>query len=141
MLRHGMDIVKNAVNVVNPGQVPIIAADQPLYALCKQLQWNRPEHYGELHFVVMFGGFHTEQNVLKVLGNLLDSSGWTGALTQENIAFSGTVDSYLKVLHVTCTRHAHQVTAFSLYIPLHKSYTEYCGSQEEEGNPNSLEVV
>ena len=40
MVCHGMDIVKNAVNVVNSGQVPNIVADQPLYALCKQLQWN-----------------------------------------------------------------------------------------------------
>ncbi len=31
-----------------------------------------------------------------------------------NIASSGTADSYLKVSHVTRTRHAHQVTASSL---------------------------
>ncbi len=46
-------------------------------------------------------------NALKVLGDLLDSSGWTGALTQANIASSDIADSYLKVSHVTCTRHAH----------------------------------
>jgi hypothetical protein len=48
MLRHGMDIVKNAVDVLNPGcQVPVIAADQPLYALCRQIQWRWPGCYGE----------------------------------------------------------------------------------------------
>ncbi len=40
MLHHGMDIVKNAVDTLNPGQVPIITADQPLFTLCKQIQWD-----------------------------------------------------------------------------------------------------
>ena len=109
MLRHGMDIVKNVVDVLNPGQVSIITADQPLYALCKQIQWRCPGCYGEDHFIVIFGGLHIKLNALKVLGDLFDSSGWTGALTQANIASSGTADSYLKVSHVTHTRHAHRL--------------------------------
>ena len=36
MLCHEMKIVKNAVNYLNPGQIPIVTADQPLYTLCKQ---------------------------------------------------------------------------------------------------------
>ena len=40
MIRHAMDVVKAAVDVVNPGQVPIIACDQPLYAIAKQIQWS-----------------------------------------------------------------------------------------------------
>ena len=103
-----MGIVKNAVDNLNPGQVPIITVNQPLYTLCKQIQWRWPERYGEDHFIVMFGGLHIEVNALKVLGDLLDSSGWTDALIQ---ASSGTANSYLNVSHVTCTRHAHQVTA------------------------------
>ena len=140
MIRHGMNIVKNAVDILNPGQVPIITADQPLYTLCKQIQWSWPGHYGEDHFVVTFGGLHIEMNALKVLGDLLDSSGWTGALTQANIASTGTADSYLKVSHVTRTRHAHQVTASSLNILLHKAYTEYSSSQKNEESLSSLEA-
>jgi hypothetical protein len=92
--------------------------------------------YGKDQFVVMFGGLHIEMNALKLLGDLLDSSGWTGALTQA----SGTADSYLKVSHVTCTRHAHQLTASSLHILLHKAYTEYSSSQEDEEALDSLEA-
>ena len=140
MLCHGMDIVKNAVDNLNPGQVPIITADQPLYTLCKQIQWRWPGRYGEDCFIVMFGGLHIEMNALKVLGDLLDSSGWTGALTQANIATSGTADSYLKVSHVTCTRHAHQVTVSSLYILLHKAYTECSNSLEGEDSLSLFEA-
>ena len=31
MIRHSMDIVKTAVEILNPGQVPVITCDQPLY--------------------------------------------------------------------------------------------------------------
>ena len=57
-----------------------MAVDQPLFALAKQIQWQWPESYGVDKFVVMFGGLHIEMTVLKVLGDLLKGSGWTGAL-------------------------------------------------------------
>ena len=37
MIIHSMKMVKAAADHVNPGQVPIIAMDQPLFALGKQL--------------------------------------------------------------------------------------------------------
>ena len=39
MVRHGLDVIKQAVDYLNPGQVPVVAMDQPLYALAKQIQW------------------------------------------------------------------------------------------------------
>lgn len=66
MIRHSMDIVRAAVHHLNPGQVPVLAADQPLYALAKEIQWTWPESHGENHFVIMFGGLHIEMAVLKV---------------------------------------------------------------------------
>ncbi len=50
MIRHAMDVVKAAIGVVNPGQVPILACDQPLYAIAKQIQWSWPSIYGEGHY-------------------------------------------------------------------------------------------
>ena len=59
------------------------------------------------------------------LGDLLNGSGWTHALTQANIATPGTADSFLTAAHVTRTRHAHQVTASALSILMHKAYDAY----------------
>ena len=56
MIRHSMDVVSKAVRSLNPGQVPIITADQPLYTIAKQIQWNWPGTHGEDKFVVMFWG-------------------------------------------------------------------------------------
>lgn len=76
MIQHSMDIVKKAVAILNPGQTPIITCDRPLYAVAKQIQWSWPTTHGEEHIVVMFGGLHIEIAALKLLGDLLKSSGW-----------------------------------------------------------------
>ena len=57
MIKHSMNIVKKAVDFLNPGQVPVTACDQPLYAVAKVIQWNWPATHGEDRFVVMFGDF------------------------------------------------------------------------------------
>ncbi len=49
------------------------------------------------------------------LGDLLEGSCWTSALTNSEVASSGTADSFLKVAHLTRTRHAHQRTLLALH--------------------------
>ncbi len=71
MIKHSMIIVQKAVQHLNPGQVPILATDQPLYALSKQIQWTWPYTLGEDHFIVMFGGLHIEMVLLKVCDLLI----------------------------------------------------------------------
>ena len=114
-IKHSMDRIKEATHFLNPGQTPVMAIDQPLFALAKQIQWQWPESYGEDKFVVMFGGYHIEMAALKVLGDLLKGSGWTGALAEAEIASSGTADSFLSASSVGKTRQAHLVTACLLY--------------------------
>jgi hypothetical protein len=43
MVKHGMDVIRQAVTFLNPGQVPIITVDQPLFALAKMVQWKWPD--------------------------------------------------------------------------------------------------
>ena len=118
MSRHSMNIIKASVDMLNPGQTPVVAFDQPLYAIAKQIQKNWPDLYGKDKVVIMFGGLHIEIAAFKVLGEWLEASVWTYALTQADVASSGTADSFLKASHVTKTRRAHQITACSLYIRL-----------------------
>ena len=55
MIKHGMDMLREATSFLNPGQVPVITLDQPLFALTKAIQWKWPAEYGEDKYVVMFG--------------------------------------------------------------------------------------
>ena len=48
MIKHCMDVAKATTNFLNPGQVPVVAADQPLFAIAKQVQWKWPSLYGDV---------------------------------------------------------------------------------------------
>ena len=39
MIRRSMDVIKTAVDILNPGEIPMITVDQSLYILAKQIQW------------------------------------------------------------------------------------------------------
>ena len=52
-IRHAMEVLSQAVRFLNPGQVPVLACDEPLFAIAKKIQWNWPAMYGEQKLVVM----------------------------------------------------------------------------------------
>jgi hypothetical protein len=104
MIKHGMDVLKQTINFLNPSHIPVIAFDQPLFALANMVQWKWPETHGEDKYVVMFGGLHLEMALWNTLGDLLESSGWTTALLEAEVASSGVADSFLKASHLTRTR-------------------------------------
>ncbi|KAJ8353458.1 hypothetical protein SKAU_G00210250 [Synaphobranchus kaupii] len=79
----------------------------------------------------MFGGLHIEMAALRSIGNLLQGSGWTGALVEAGVASSGTADSFLSASSVTRTRQVHQITACCLYKLLKAAYTDYCTDSTE----------
>ncbi|KAG0710801.1 hypothetical protein GWK47_022049 [Chionoecetes opilio] len=138
MVKHGMNVLREAIQFLNPGQLPVIALDAPLYALAKFVQWHWPHTHGEDQYVVMFGGLHVEMAVWKTLGDYLEASGWTTALTQAGIASSGTANSFLTASHLTKTRHAHQVSALALAKMQRDAHQEAVG--ETPSNDEGFEA-
>ena len=114
MIKHGMEVIKDITEYLNPGQIPVMACDCPIFVKAKYIQWTWPAQCGEDKFVVMFGGLHIEMAMWNLLGDYLAASGWTTSLLNAGIATSGTVDSFLKASHLARTRHAHQVTVAAL---------------------------
>ena len=114
MIKHGINVLRSATEFLNPGQIPVMAFNAPLFALAKFVQWKWPETHGENKFIAMFDGLHIEMAMWRTYGDYLEQSGWTSALVQTGITTTGTADSFLKVSHLTRTRHAHQVTALAL---------------------------
>ena len=55
MIKHAMDILRKATNFLNPGQIPVMACDCPIFAKTKFIQWTWPTTHGEDSFVIMFG--------------------------------------------------------------------------------------
>jgi hypothetical protein len=132
MMRHCFEVVQAAVQHINPGQIPVISVDQPLFAKGKLLQWSTDTQYTEENIILLLGGLHTELTSYKVLGHWLEGSGWVEALLEAKLASSGVADSFLKASHISRTRHAHQVTACTLFILLKKAYNEYVSNNPEE---------
>ena len=71
---------------------------------------------------------HVEMTAFRLLGNWLDSSGWTTAIINIGVAAGGTADSLLAVSHLGKTKYAHEVTAVELLVPMDRAYQEYVSS-------------
>ena len=77
----------------------------------------------------MLGGFPTEMALWKVLGDLLEGSGWTSAPSEAEVTSAGTAQSMLNTAHLTRTRHAHQVTLLTLRILQREAFLSCIGSE------------
>ena len=124
MVKHGMEVQRQATDYLNPGQIPVTAFDQPLFAIAKYVQWKWPATHGEHVHVIMLGGLHTEMALWRTLGDVLEGSGWTAALTEAEIASPGIVDSFLNVSHLARTRLARQVTVLTLQKLQQEAYSQ-----------------
>ena len=103
-------------------QTTVVKVDQPLHALAKEIQWLRPDTYGETKFVILMGGsIHIEMAFLCVFRGL---AGWWWVVQgyrrgQGHFFWKGWCYDWGK--HVT--RWAHQVTAAALYAPQRDTHT------------------
>ncbi len=57
VLRHCFEVTQAAVPHFNPGQIPVITVDQPLFAKMKQLQLSMDRLCGADKFVILLGDF------------------------------------------------------------------------------------
>ena len=108
MIEHSMKLILRLTRFLNPEQVPVLAMDQPLYAVAKELQWRKTEILGEDKFLVMLGGLHTEMAFTRTIGDFLKNSGWENLLVQASIKKNGRAESMLSASHLTRTRYAHK---------------------------------
>ena len=60
MIAHSIKVVRQAMHHLNPSQTPVIAVDQPLFALAKQIQWSLGGMYSEDNLVVIVGRLHID---------------------------------------------------------------------------------
>ena len=73
---HSLCLTIKIIRHLNPRQTPILEADQPLYALCKKLQWKFPSSVGEDECLLMLGAMHTEKMVYTLLGDRARINSW-----------------------------------------------------------------
>ena len=74
MVTHCFSVISKVVKELNPQQPPAITADQPVYAIAKQVQWLPPDEYQKV--MVMIGPLHIEMAFLNAIDDWLEGSGW-----------------------------------------------------------------
>jgi len=126
MQKHAMLVVKKAVDFINPGQIPVIVGDCPLYAQQKKCQWVYPDEVGETRMVSFMGLLHIEMTSQECGGKLLAGSGWERMFSIANIFTPGVGSSLLGGKHVKRTRYAYQLTLAWLNTLRIQAYDEYC---------------
>ena len=116
MIKHGISVQTEAIQFLNPGQIPVIAFDAPLFAIAKLVQWNWPDKYGENKCVAMMGGLHIEMAFWNTVGDYLEGSGWVSVLTQSGVALSGTAELFKRFSsHENENCSPSECTSFSSY--------------------------
>ena len=58
--------------IINPGQIPVDCADQPIFALTKELQFRFPKMFQ--NYFPLFGGIDIKHCLLVLLGQLFEGS-------------------------------------------------------------------
>ncbi|KAL8625684.1 hypothetical protein ACOMHN_043959 [Nucella lapillus] len=126
MQKHAMQVVMKATEFVNPGQIPVIVGDCPLYVQQKKCQMAYSDEVGEKHIVCMIGFLHVEMASQECGGKLLAASGWERMFSMANIFSSGVTASLLGGKHVKRTRYAYHLTLALLHVLKLRAYKEYC---------------
>ena len=139
MVWHGMKVLRQAINNINPGQTPVMVADQPLFTLAKKLQWKYPQtEHGEDSFLVTLGAMHTEKMLWGVSGDWLDGGGWITVLTNSGISTGSKAQSFISAHHICRTRYMHQVSVAALYMLMRKAYDHYVERTTNSDNGDLL---
>ena len=131
MIAHAINVIRSAVKHLNPSQIPVVAVDQPMFALAKQIQWKVGGAYDESYVVMSLSGLHIEMGAFKALGKVVLGSRWPKALTNAAVTSRGVANSFLTANHITRTIRAHQVTAASLHLLMKKAYEEYSKNRRD----------
>ena len=80
MICHLVNIMKAAIEVMNPGQIPILTCDQALYTSRTNPVQLADMLFGEDHIVVMISCLHIVMSSLKILGGFF----WKPAAGQQH---------------------------------------------------------
>ena len=68
MQYHIMAMISKTISLLNSGQLAVDTADEPIFALTKELMYRFPEIFGPDKYFCLFGSLHIEKSVLALCG-------------------------------------------------------------------------
>ena len=74
MQYHCMNIISNTIHTLNPGQIPVDTADQPIFALTKELMIRFPDKFVPHKYFCLFGSLHIKKSLLIICAWVIKGS-------------------------------------------------------------------
>ena len=123
--RYAVDALRKTTKVVNPGQeIIVMAADQPLYALLKRLQFALPTEYGLQSFFPLLGPLHVEQVLLTINAELARGTGVDSMLDTCDLSVQSAGAAVVGNPFITRARYLVQVQLTALDRIKQEAYAE-----------------
>ena len=113
MQKHCIEVAKNVIDALNPGQVTFDTSDQPIYALSRRLQQMFPDSLGSGKYLPMFGGFHIKKRLLEIHGQLIAGSGLAQFFDQAKVSITAAGNVVVNVSQITSARYLLQVCSYA----------------------------
>ena len=90
MQYHCMTLIAKTIEHLNPGQIAVDTADEPIFALTKELMIRFPERFGPDKYFCLFGSLHIEKSILVMCGQIIKGSGLDELMSSCGLSIVGT---------------------------------------------------
>eukprot|EP00745_Piridium_sociabile_P034091 TRINITY_DN5858_c0_g1_i7.p1 TRINITY_DN5858_c0_g1~~TRINITY_DN5858_c0_g1_i7.p1 ORF type:complete len:942 (+),score=252.29 TRINITY_DN5858_c0_g1_i7:556-3381(+) len=107
----------------------VITYDEQLYCKAKMLQWDKPDSCKG--FVIMLGGFHTQLNFCKVIGEYMDSSGLETIWIESGVLGEGTAGNVMNGKGWNRAIRVHKLTLEALWSVLWTHFKQWAEENEK----------
>ena len=115
MQKHCIEVAKNGIDALNPGQVKVDTSDQLVFALSRRLQQMFPDSLGTGKYLPMFGGLPIEKILLEIHGQFIAGSGLAQFLDQAKVSITEAGNVVVNVSQITSVRYLLQVCLCAEY--------------------------
>ena len=112
-----MEIIKQTIAYLNPGQTPVDICDQPVFVLTNKIRWRYSEKFGSVSCFCLFDGLNFEQCMLIIHGELIKGSGLENILSNIDISVID-VEALVHANHIKQACYGPQVSLYALFLRL-----------------------
>ena len=123
-----MNIISNTINTLNPGQIPVDTANQPIFALTKELMIRFPDKFVPDKYFCLFVSLHVGRSLLIICGWVIKGSGSDEIMYTFGLSIVR-ADSLVTVNDIKRARYCLRVGACVIYSKLKQAHRD-SGSDE-----------
>ena len=119
-----LNIISNTINSLNPDQMPVDTADQPIIALTKELMIRFPDKFGPDKYCYLFGSLHLEKSLLIICDQVIKGTELDKIMCTCSLSIAG-ADSIVTVNYIKRARYCLQVGPCVIYSKLNKAHMDW----------------